>query len=162
MSLLEQKMAQFSFDAELSNEEYESFVDIVNTAIKMERESKDPIEIKMTTMDKVKRTLKKDADPCLLVGHEEEFTAGVGGPLVLLFRDIHDLCAHQFNYPSFSDVMNLYPSIYCRDDEDEGPRVYDDIDSGTWWQSLQEEVSERILPRAPRFLTSRTTFYRPL
>ena len=44
-----------------------SLVDLVKTAVKIAQESQEPIDIKMTTMDKVKKTLKKDADPCSLV-----------------------------------------------------------------------------------------------
>ncbi|KAI8136968.1 hypothetical protein BJV82DRAFT_675291 [Fennellomyces sp. T-0311] len=158
-------MARFAFDAELTKSEYESFVDIIKAAIDMGHNAKELIEIKITTMDKLKKTLVKDADPCSLVdfttcpidvhviedfpkGHEKEFTKGIVEPLELVYRDIHDLCEHLFGHPSFSEVLNIYPSIYRRDDDVNGPRVYDDLDSGIWWQSLQAELPDEyvILP----------------
>lgn len=50
-----------------------SFVDIVKAAIDMTHRSKEPIEIKIDTLEKVKSTLKKDADPCsLVVGYKTD------------------------------------------------------------------------------------------
>ncbi|KAI8136857.1 hypothetical protein BJV82DRAFT_629306 [Fennellomyces sp. T-0311] len=162
LNALEQMLAEFAFDTELSNSEYESFVKIVQAGMSMTHTAKKTIEIKTTTLDKLKSTLKKDADPCSLVefitcpidvhaiddfpkGHEKEFTEGIVEPLELVYRDMHDLCEHLFSHPSFSEVMNIYPSIYRRDDDVNGPRVYGDIDSGNWWQSLQAELSDEYV-----------------
>ena len=63
----------------------------------------------------------------------------------LVYRNMYDLCEHLFSHPSFSGVMNLYPSIYRRDDAANGPRVYDDLDSGFWWESVQVYIDVTII-----------------
>ena len=85
-------------------------------------------------------------------GRDEEFS-GIVSTLRLYYRNIYDLSSHMISHTLFENVTILDPSIYEKNNE----RIYADIDSGLWWESVQVsfcDTNHYILLTILHFLTT--------
>ncbi|KAI8147742.1 hypothetical protein BJV82DRAFT_305675 [Fennellomyces sp. T-0311] len=143
-------MATFAVDAELSQELYARFVQIIESFCMEAYLKRKPLAVKYKTLQAIKdHVTGSNPDltfhqeiidvytvPDFPKGKEEAFLKEVGGPLTLEYRDIHKVCEKIFSDPILWKVTKLNPCIVKRG----GERVYTDLYSSDWWIKLQKEL----------------------
>ncbi|KAI8137534.1 hypothetical protein BJV82DRAFT_634701 [Fennellomyces sp. T-0311] len=150
-------LAVYALDHGLSTAEYAQIAKIVQQAFDEGHASTQHIMLQVNTMGKMKQILNSDADPCATIPfeyydldlgqiedfpyeHEATFREAVHS-LTLGYRNIVDLCQHLFSHPAFSKEMILSARQWNRG----GTRVYGDVDSGTWWEDLQNQLPDHYV-----------------
>ncbi|KAI8137275.1 hypothetical protein BJV82DRAFT_674963 [Fennellomyces sp. T-0311] len=149
LSDIELLIAHFTFNSNLSKEQYKQVIDIVQMAADRVHATKQPLDLQFKTFDGLKGHLKQVGTkrsipepttvsinlgdvPSFPKGKEAQFIEATGA-ISFTYFDIKYLTQSLFNDPLFSNLMKLSPTMAYRGDE----RIYTDLHNSDWWHQMQ-------------------------
>ncbi|KAF7725130.1 hypothetical protein EC973_000382 [Apophysomyces ossiformis] len=168
LNSLEYELAKFAIDAELSQRLYRRLVSIVQDALDRMHRTREPVTIKASTLDNICEDMEQDGENQLNIpfklhtvdldlvadfppGKKEEFEEKCG-PVQFLYRNVVHLSEHIFGHPAFWEQTILNAAKVTR----KGERIFTDVYSGYWWESMQRKITPGDVLLAIMFSSDQT------